>query len=128
MKRAVLLLMCLLAAPSAFAKKEKIRHYPMGRVKDWYVVMLSAETSAEAFEGVVQSLASTYGLSVTTRWQFFKGFLAQAPIENVERLAADPCVASIEQDHLGEAPPALSGRIYTDPGTAGADPLVSRSS
>ena len=68
--------MCLLAAPSAFAKKEKIRHYPMGGVKDWYVVMLSAETSAEAFEGVVQSLASTladgtcyYG----DRWYFLQG-------------------------------------------------------
>ena len=115
----MLFVFSLIVAVPAFGKKDKIRHYPVGGIKGWYVVMLPAETEPQAFHGTVQSLASTYQLNVTSTWERFKGFLAEAPIEAVERLANDARVASIEQDHFGEAPPSISGSIYTQP--SGAD-------
>ena len=122
MKRTILSLLCMLFVPITLAAKEvKVRHHPVGGVSGWYLVWLNDDTSSEAFPGIVQGLSSTYGLNVTTQWKWFKGFLAQAPIAAVERLADDPRVARIEQDHLGEAPPAVSEVIYTDPATAGAD-------
>src|SRR5260370_27025153 len=89
----------ILISSNAFAEKAKILRHPRAVPGRW-MVLLSNKISKAAYEGVVQSLATTYDLTITTRWpDRARGFICEnAQDTKIEKLADDPRIQLIEQD------------------------------
>jgi hypothetical protein len=63
------------------------------------MVVLDENVNASAYDGVVESLAKTYGMQILTRWRnVAHGFVASAPAAAAERLCGDPRVRIVEED------------------------------
>jgi hypothetical protein len=77
-------------------------------------VLLSAETPSPAVRGIAQSLASTYRLELENVWpNVVKGFACRGASSDIEALAADPRVSTVEQNIAGHLePPRLAGTQY----------------
>jgi Subtilase family len=69
-------------------------------VQGRYMVLLDKTIPLEAYEGVVQSLAASYNLEISTFWRNEpRGFICdKVGSKDIERLANDPRVYLIEED------------------------------
>ncbi len=62
-----LLLLGLLALP-IFATTPAVRHHARS-ITEQYMVLLDNNIPAAAYDGIVRSLANTYGLQIRTEWR-----------------------------------------------------------
>lgn len=93
---ACLLLLGVLALP-VFATTT-VRHHARS-ISGQYMVLLDTNIPAAAYDGIVKSLASTYGLQIRTEWREEpRGFVATVPVTGAERLVTDARVRIVEED------------------------------
>lgn len=102
--------MLLLFAGAVFAQPARIQKH-RNAIPGRYMVLLNTNVAAEAYDGVVKSLAATYGLNITQRWEDTpRGFICDGATEAaIVRLANDPRVRLIEEDFTF----VLSGMQWT---------------
>ena len=75
-----------------------VRHHAR-RITEQYMVLLDNNIPAAAYDGIVRSLAKTYGLQIRTEWREEpRGFVATVPVTGAERLATDARVRIVEED------------------------------
>lgn len=89
-----------------------VKHHPATGIKDRYIILFTSETPAEAVVGLSESLAAAHQLHLLTIFKHLGGFLCEAPIDRVSRLATDPRVDLVEQDHVMRGP--LSATVNTN--------------
>lgn len=99
MKRALAVLcfvqLAIIAAP---ADAKPVKRHPGNATNAGYLVLLAPEM-ASGVEGVARSLAATYNLDVRSVWTHIGGFFCEGSLEAAAKLADDPRVAIVEEDH-----------------------------
>ncbi len=93
--------MALLITLAAPLSAKSVRHNPH-RVDGRYMVLIDQKLPPEAFDGIKNSLASTYHGQVATEWRgAFRGFvLTGVSSDDADRLVGDPRVFSVEEDFV----------------------------
>lgn len=98
MKRLACLLFFSLLALPIFAATPAVRHHARS-ITGQYMVLLDNKIPAAAYDGVVKSLANSYGLQIRTEWREEpRGFVATVPVTGAERLVTDARVSIVEED------------------------------
>lgn len=96
-RRAVHFVMISCVALSA-AATTTVRHHARS-ISGQYMVLLDNNVPAAAYDGLVKSLANTYGLEIRTQWREEpRGFVASVPVAGAQRLATDPRIRIVEED------------------------------
>jgi hypothetical protein len=104
----------LLIVSPAFAKK--VTQHPKIGIKDTFIVLLTRDMPREDVRPIAEMLAKEHGLKLVTTWDYLRAFGVRAKLAQVEALAADPRVFSVEQDHYVGAPVSSMQHTFVPPG------------
>src|SRR5712671_3067097 len=98
LKRSQLLLLLLSVLWVATATAGTLRHHTKP-INGRYMVTLSTDIPAAAYDGVVNSLAKTYNLAVVTEWRETpRGFICTGlSPSDAQRLVDDPRTRIVEE-------------------------------
>lgn len=105
---------CLMFTLSLAANPSKVIRHDRG-IDGEFVVVLKSSTPVSAVEGLAQSLAASYAVTVKQVYPYaLRGFLASGLETNFEAMAGDPRIDYIEQNaRVSMPPPEVSGTQST---------------
>jgi hypothetical protein len=102
MKRLLMVVLMSIFVTSTVLAQGKAAHIQRHThpVQGRYMVLLNKTITADAYEGVVKSLAASYNLEISTFWREEpRGFICdKTGPKDIDRLANDPRVYLIEED------------------------------
>jgi hypothetical protein len=99
MRLFVMIAVFTVVASSAFGNPSKVRRSASQGLPGEYIVVLQRDTPITAVEGIAQSLAKSYDLTLRTVWDHsLKGFLVSGSDTRVDAMAGDPRVRYVEQN------------------------------